>query len=50
MRISHEYGERLVYGIIASGAILGGGMGGVVGYWGTDSYRELHWYKAFLLI
>jgi hypothetical protein len=47
MRVSHEYSERLVDGTIASGAILGGRMGGVVGSWGEairgmDSYRELH--------
>jgi len=52
MRVSHEYSERLVDGTIASGAILGGRMGGVVGSWekaipAIDSYRELHWYKAF---
>jgi hypothetical protein len=55
MRISYEYGERLVDGIIASGAILGRRMGGVVGSWeeairGMDSYRELRWYKAFFLL
>jgi hypothetical protein len=53
--ISHEYGERLVDGIIASGAILGRRMGGVVGSWkedirGMDSYRALHWYKASFLL